>query len=269
MVVANLTFATLFLIGYHFELRKAKEHSDRTYTSEVAGKEINNAAREWNFVMYSLERTVDSKVSRKNALVDELPFIQSQVVFAIRNAFYEKEQEYQEIHAAAKERRLSKLSEESFNEIYGHDDGTTKAGEAMRVLGGKYQRILDRINEEFAKAAGEQVSRGTSTVLEIARMDHLEYVMKYLENDGLEWGTVNPMQVAKPQKSLFLLGGGTTGGGVIEMNEIRSLEEIEVEEEQENDEEEQESNEEEQESDKEEQESDGEEQELDEEARET
>lgn len=44
-------------------------------------------------------------------------------------------------------------------------------------------------------------------MLEIAKTDHLVWVVKYLENDnGLEWGTSNPMQIAKFKKKEVALG---------------------------------------------------------------
>lgn len=93
--------------------------------------------------MFALQTAANPR--SKLALIDELSFSRSLVVFAIRNSFFEREQEYHRINEVAKKRRLSTLTSHNLNEIYGHSGGTTMPGGTTRKVSRKYLRVLDRI----------------------------------------------------------------------------------------------------------------------------
>ncbi|GMH93185.1 hypothetical protein TrST_g7299 [Triparma strigata] len=122
-----------------------------------------DAVGEWNLLVMSLENDDGMEERRRLQIVDEMPFVKSRIVAAMRISLMETEEKHI--------MNVTHQIRETFN--------TGRFRQKCR----RFQRVLDPVNEDFEKFVWE--ARGPFNVLEIAREQKLEFVSGVLERgDG-------------------------------------------------------------------------------------
>ena len=167
MAVMNILYFILFMCRYNSELEKAldreAEWSAGVKVNSNLGAELKDAVGEWNLLVMSLENDDGMEERRRLQIVDEMPFVKSRIVAAMRISLMETE-----------EKQIMNVT---------HQISETFNTGRFRQKCRRFQRVLDPVNEDFEKFVGE--ARGPFNVLEIAREQKLEFVSGVLERgDG-------------------------------------------------------------------------------------
>ncbi|GMI09730.1 hypothetical protein TrLO_g5312 [Triparma laevis f. longispina] len=174
----NITFFILFMVKYTRELEKTSDKefewvttNQRHIETDNLGREMRDAVKEWNLLLISLE---DNNLEEKfrPQVISEMSFAKSRIVAAIRIALMETEEK--------RDLDVTFQINETFNE------------ERFRRKCGRFQRVLEPVNEDFEKYVGE--ARGPFTVLEIAQLQKLNFVSGVLGGVG---GASGGMDVAE------------------------------------------------------------------------
>ena len=127
------------------------------------------------------------QAERQDQLIDEMPFVRSRVIAAVRTMFMETEEQHS--------MRVEYLITEAFD------------ADMFKTCCRQYQAILEHINAEYQSYIGETCH--PSTVLEIASAELLTFVCSVLEGDFEGGGNLNPLQI----EMVPLSTRGTTLGG--------------------------------------------------------
>jgi len=185
----NLIFVVILICVYKRQVSIVSKATKsrrgvRSRRCHVAlGEEINEALEEWDTLMTFLTLQAE----RQDQLIDEMPFVRSRVIAAVRTMFMETEEQHS--------MRVDYLITEAFD------------ADMFKTCCRQYQAILEHINAEYQSYTGETCH--PSTVLEIASAELLTFVCSVLEGDFGGGGNLNPLQI----EMVPLSTRGTTLGG--------------------------------------------------------
>ncbi|GMH94044.1 hypothetical protein TrST_g4059 [Triparma strigata] len=176
LATTNILFFMCFMLSYNRELGKASRRelewqitSRRCIENENLGYELRDAVEEWNLLVMSLDDE-SLEEQRRLQVVDEMPFVKSRIVAAMRIFLMEREERHTQ--------NVTFQITEAFDE------------EGFKEKSGRFERILGLVNEDFEKLVGE--AHGPFTVLEIAQLQKLDFVSGLLEG-----GTDGSIDVAE------------------------------------------------------------------------
>ncbi|GMH98373.1 hypothetical protein TrVE_jg8785 [Triparma verrucosa] len=98
MAVMNILYFILFMCRYNSELEKAldreAEWSAGVKVNSNLGAELKDAVGEWNLLVMSLENDDGMEERRRLQIVDEMPFVKSRIVAAMRISLMETEEKH-------------------------------------------------------------------------------------------------------------------------------------------------------------------------------
>ncbi|GMH90014.1 hypothetical protein TrST_g10996 [Triparma strigata] len=159
----NITFFILFMLTYRREVKEsAKREAEWAAGVKInssLGAELKDAVAEWNLLVMNIEDDDGMEERHRLQIVDEMPFVKSRIVAAMRISLMETEEKHI--------MNVTHQIREAFNAAN------------FRKKCRRFQRVLDPVNEDFEKFVGE--ARGPFNVLEIAREQKLEFVSGVLE----------------------------------------------------------------------------------------